>query len=214
MLSVTDQPVGMLERMTPMDAQDARDQILNAALALFARQGFAHTSMNDIVRASGVSKGGVYWHFQSKEVLVLAIFDAFFNGQEVLLSRVLNSADHPAIRLRRLVELAGVELEATTARLPAPLEFYTLAAHNETLRARLAQFYANYHEQLGRLLQAGINEGVWPETTDVAATAHVIIAAIEGVILLWSLFPDQVNLREQMEAAIALLLAGLATGKG
>lgn len=214
MLSVTDQPVGMLERVTPMDAQDARDQILNAALALFARQGFAHTSMNDIVRESGVSKGGVYWHFQSKDALVLAIFDAFFNGQEVILSRVLNSADHPAIRLRRLVELAGVELEATTARLPAPLEFYTLAAHNETLRARLAQFYATYHEQLCRLLQAGIDEGIWPETTAVAATAHVVIAAIEGVILLWSLFPDQVNLREQLETAVGLLLTGLAAKQG
>jgi hypothetical protein len=117
-------------------------------------------------------------------------------------------------RLRRLVELAGAELEAATARLPAPLEFYTLAAHNETLRARLAQFYAGYHEKLCRLLQEGIDEGVWPETTAVAPTAHVLISAIEGVILLWSLFPDQFNLREQMETAVALLLAGLTADKG
>jgi AcrR family transcriptional regulator len=55
-----------------MNEQDARDQILNAALSLFARQGFAHTSMNDIVRESGVSKGGVNWHFQSKDALILA----------------------------------------------------------------------------------------------------------------------------------------------
>ncbi|PDV99234.1 TetR/AcrR family transcriptional regulator [Candidatus Chloroploca asiatica] len=197
-----------------MDAQDARDQILNAALALFARQGFAHTSMNDIVRASGVSKGGVYWHFPSKDALVLAIFDAFFREQEVILTRVLNSAEHPAIRLRRLVELAGAELEATTVRLPAPLEFYALAAHNETLRARLAQFYTTYHEKLCHLLQAGIDEGVWTATTDVAATAHVLISAIEGGILLWSLFPDQINLREQMETTVALLLTGLAAEKG
>jgi AcrR family transcriptional regulator len=64
-----------------MNEQDARDQILNAALSLFARQGFAHTSMNDIVRESGVSKGGVYWHFKSKDELVLAIFDAFLAGK-------------------------------------------------------------------------------------------------------------------------------------
>jgi AcrR family transcriptional regulator len=76
--------------MIPMNEQDANDQILNAALSLFARQGFAHTSMNDIVRESGVSKGGVYWHFQSKDALILAIFDAFFSGQEMILSSVLN----------------------------------------------------------------------------------------------------------------------------
>lgn len=197
-----------------MTEQDARDQILNAALSLFARQGFAHTSMNDIVRESGVSKGGVYWHFQSKDALILAIFDAFFSGQEAILASVLDGADNPAARLRRLAELAGAELEAATARFPAPLEFYTLAAHNETLRARLAQFYTGYHEKLCLLLQEGIGAGVWPETTAVSPTAQVLISAMEGVILLWSLFPDQINLREQMETAVTLLLAGLAADKG
>ncbi len=198
----------------PMNEHDARDQILNAALSLFARQGFAHTSMNDIVRESGVSKGGVYWHFQSKDALILAIFDAFFSGQEAILASVLNGEGSPAARLRHLVELAGAELEAATARFPAPLEFYTLAAHNETLRARLAQFYAGYHEKLCRLLQEGIEARIWPETTAVPPTAHVLISAMEGVILLWSLFPEQINLRHQMETAVALLLAGLAADKG
>jgi AcrR family transcriptional regulator len=197
-----------------MNEQDARDQILNAALSLFARQGFAHTSMNDIVHQSGVSKGGVYWHFKSKDALILAIFDAFFSGQEAILTNVLNSADSPAARLRRLVVLAGAELEAATASFPAPLEFYTLAAHNETLRARLAQFYTGYHEKLCLLLQEGIDAGGWSETTAVAPTAHVLISTIEGVILLWSLFPDQINLRHQMDTAVALLLAGLAVDKG
>ncbi|MFO7680111.1 MAG: TetR/AcrR family transcriptional regulator [Chloroflexota bacterium] len=197
-----------------MNEQDARDQILKAALSLFARQGFAHTSMNDIVRESGVSKGGVYWHFKSKDELVLSIFDAFFSGQEVILASVLNGEGSPAARLRQLVELAGAELEAATARFPAPLEFYTLAAHNETLRARLAQFYAGYHEKLCRLLEEGIEAGIWPLTTAVAPTAHILISAMEGVILLWNLFPEQINLREQMETAVALLLAGLAADKG
>jgi AcrR family transcriptional regulator len=197
-----------------MNEQDARNQILDAALSLFARQGFAHTSMNDIVRQSGVSKGGVYWHFQSKDALILAIFDAFFSGQEAILAGVLHSAGSPATRLRRLVELAGAELEAATARFPAPLEFYTLAAHNETLRARLAHFYAGYHEKLCLLLQEGIEAGVWPVTTAVPPTAHFLISAIEGVILPWSLFPDQINLRAQMDTAVALLLAGLAADKG
>ncbi|MBE2202078.1 MAG: TetR family transcriptional regulator [Anaerolinea sp.] len=197
-----------------MNEQDARDQILNAALSLFARQGFAHTSMNDIVRASGVSKGGVYWHFQSKDALILAIFDAFFSEQEAILAGVLNGAGSPAARLRQLVALAGAELETAVARFPAPLEFYTLAAHNETLRARLAHFYTGYHEKLCLLLQEGIGAGVWSGTTAVAPTAHVLISAIEGIILLWSLFPEEINLRDQMDTAVALLLAGLAAEKG
>ena len=59
---------------------DTRQQILSAALALFAENGFSNVSINDIVRASGLSKGGVYWHFASKDEIITAIFEQFFEA--------------------------------------------------------------------------------------------------------------------------------------
>lgn len=50
-----------------------RDQILDAARTLFAAQGFARTSMPDIVRASGLSVGAIYRYFSSKDEIVRAI---------------------------------------------------------------------------------------------------------------------------------------------
>ena len=43
------------------------EKILNAAAALFAEKGYAHTTLQDIIDATGLSKGAVYHHFQSKE---------------------------------------------------------------------------------------------------------------------------------------------------
>jgi AcrR family transcriptional regulator len=57
-----------------------------------------------------VSVKGGYWHFKSKDALILA----FFSGQEAILSSVLNRADNLAARLRQFVELARTELEAAT----------------------------------------------------------------------------------------------------
>ncbi len=192
-----------------MTDQDARAQILAAAISLFARQGFANTSMNDIVRESGLSKGGVYWHFKSKDDLIAAIFDSFFGGQELILANVLGSEANAAEKLTQLAQLASADLEAAFAEFPASLEFYTLAARSEPLRERLRQFYDTYHQQICALLQEGINEGIWADDTAVSPTAHVIISMFEGVILLWSVFPETMHIGEQMETAVRLLLKSL-----
>ena len=192
-----------------MTDQDARAQILAAAISLFARQGFANTSMNDIVRESGLSKGGVYWHFKSKDDLIAAIFDSFFGGQELILANVLGSEANAAEKLTQLAQLASADLEAAFAEFPASLEFYTLAARSEPLRERLRQFYDTYHQQICALLQEGINEGIWADDTAVSSTAHVIISMFEGVILLWSVFPETMHIGEQMETAVRLLLKSL-----
>ena len=47
--------------------EERKSQILDSALTLFCKQGFSKTSMNDIVKHSGISKGGIYYYFQTKE---------------------------------------------------------------------------------------------------------------------------------------------------
>ncbi|MEE8474443.1 MAG: helix-turn-helix domain-containing protein, partial [Myxococcota bacterium] len=50
---------------------------MRAALHCFAGKGFHAATMDDLVRAAGLSKGSLYWHFDSKEEVFLALFDAF-----------------------------------------------------------------------------------------------------------------------------------------
>jgi AcrR family transcriptional regulator len=59
------------------------EQLVAAARELFAKKGFAGTSIEDIVRAAGVTRGALYHHFQSKEEL----FDAVFVREEMALSK-------------------------------------------------------------------------------------------------------------------------------
>jgi TetR/AcrR family transcriptional regulator, fatty acid metabolism regulator protein len=54
-----------------------RDRILDAALDVFARKGYHRAIVDDIVRASGTSKGAVYHHFTTKEAVFLALVDEF-----------------------------------------------------------------------------------------------------------------------------------------
>src|SRR5579862_5520325 len=56
-------------------AQDSRDEILKAAIHLFATRGFHETSMSEVAREAKVSKALIFWHFKTKEELFLAVLN-------------------------------------------------------------------------------------------------------------------------------------------
>ena len=186
-----------------------RAQILEVALSLFAEKGFGNTSMNDIVRASGLSKGGVYWHFPSKAVLVLAVFEQFFEGQVAAFSEMLAEEGVSATnKLLRLAHQGGAELAAMAAQFPSSLEFYALAMNDPALQELLVRYISRYRDLIERLVTQGIAAGEWRHV-DPRAAADTLIALIEGVLLIWGMVPESFRLDEQLEASMTLLLEGL-----
>ena len=193
-----------------MTEQDTRTQILRAATAVFAEKGFAKASMNDIVRASGLSKGGVYWHFKSKDELVTAVFDAFFAGQIAYLDAILAGEGTAQEKLLRFTHESAIALAELAAQFPSSLEFYALAARQDGLKEQLATYFYQYEERIASLIAKGIAAGEW---RDVSAeeTARTFISLFEGVLLVWSILPEAFALDRQLETAVTLLLNGLQT---
>jgi len=71
-------------RKTKEEAEKTRRRILASALALFVKRGYEHTTFNDIAARLKLTKGAIYWHFDSKEALLVALVDemlAKFQGQ-------------------------------------------------------------------------------------------------------------------------------------
>lgn len=92
------------------EANERKNEILDAAMALFSEKGFDHTSTNDILDAVGIAKGTLYHHFKSKE----AIMDAIIERQS---DRMLTAARHVAedhsipVRERMLRVIMALKLE-------------------------------------------------------------------------------------------------------
>lgn len=57
------------------DSEKTRARILASALALFAKKGYVHTTFTDIAARLSMTKGAVYWHFESKQALLMALID-------------------------------------------------------------------------------------------------------------------------------------------
>ena len=64
-----------MARKRKEDAQRTRTRILASALSLFAKKGYEHTTFTDIADRLTMTKGAVYWHFESKEALLIALVD-------------------------------------------------------------------------------------------------------------------------------------------
>ena len=191
-----------------MTEHESKQQILATAMTVFAEKGFAKASMNDIVRASGLSKGGVYWHFKSKDDLVTAIFDQFFTEQLGLLDEVMAGAGTAVAKLNQLAAFTSQGIIELAAQFPSPLEFYALAARDEVLKEHLRTHFQSYHQKINALVQQGITAGEF-QPQDSGTVASTIIALFEGVLLIWAVAPDNIDLNTQVDTAVRLLLQGI-----
>ena len=68
-----------MPKLKPAALTAKREQILQAALTRFASQGYHHTTVDDIAREAGLSKGSIYVHFDSKKELFLSAFIRFLD---------------------------------------------------------------------------------------------------------------------------------------
>src|ERR1700678_1007758 len=98
-----------MARTTDAQKETRRQQILDAALRCFSRDGFHNTTTADIARESGVSHGALYLYFATKDEVILALADDRHQG-EALLNALVQGEQDPVEGLLLLLELHGRSL--------------------------------------------------------------------------------------------------------
>jgi AcrR family transcriptional regulator len=95
-----------------------RQAILEAAIGVFAQHGFDAATTDDIARSAGLSKGGLYWHFKSKDDILAAILMQLFDQELGALQQLIVAEGTVAPRLRQLVAHGVAAVEQLEPRLP------------------------------------------------------------------------------------------------
>jgi AcrR family transcriptional regulator len=187
-----------------MTDTEVRQQILLAAIKLLGTKGYAALSMNDIVAESGVSKGGVYWHFKNKDAIIEAVFDSFLEAQLEFADAQLAGDSSPTEKLRRIF---GIAQMAMLAEVPPPLEFYAMAARDPALMERMRHYVKTYQQRIVQVIQQGIDSGEFVPC-DPQMTALNLMSFLEGVVLI-GLVAQPETLAAQVEQAVELIFRGL-----
>jgi len=159
--------------------QEPRKRLVQAALKLFASHGYHTTSIADILRESGCTRGTLYYYFSSKENLGYAAIDEMVRllVQQGAASH-LRSDEHPIDRLLSVLDdlPSGLKLESTGSVVTGICA--RMACVHEGFRQRVVTSLAPVVEQLERVLRKGIADGQIAANVDPRQLAHV--AAIVG----------------------------------
>jgi TetR/AcrR family transcriptional regulator, transcriptional repressor for nem operon len=175
-------------------AAATRDQILDAAARLIHLRGYHGTSLDDVLRESGVGKGNFYYYFRSKEDLGFAIIDRVV---ERFLERTLEPAfvDPTADPLDQVRAFLDRLLEAQRQRncvggCPMGNLACELSDVHEGFRQRLADIFERWRVMLATTLERGRESGRLRADLDAASAAGFVVAALEGAILMAKVTKD------------------------
>jgi len=182
-----------------------RNQIVDTAIRTIATRGYSRTSLAEIAREAGISKGVISYHFEGKGDLT-----------EEILSRLLRE---PAEFIKKRVDACEKARDKVCAYVAANFEFarshraqllalVDLWGHRDFSEGRNrfdAEAYEPSRKYLSRILDSGAEDGEL-RSVSTKTMASVIQAAIDGVLLQWTFDPDAVDLdacREEIQTMIA-----------
>ncbi len=198
--------------MTQTDTRTERkDQILEAAMTVFARSGFYQTRIDDIVREVGLSKGTIYWYFKSKDEIIVAIMERIFHRELDSIYAILEGEGSARERLLMLTRYAVDDLYKfkATGLLPLFQEFYALAIRDSTIQEHIQEYMHISFTFLVPLIEQGIARGEF-RPVDPEAASFTFACIFDGMMTDWTITPDLIDLETRLPAAVELLLDGLA----
>jgi TetR/AcrR family fatty acid metabolism transcriptional regulator len=189
-------------------SEERKSQILDAAMETFAKKGFHKTRMADIAESSGLSKGSLYWYFDSKDAIILKLIDRVFEFEIKDLTALLTDDRSAEERLYIYTERGGQDIIKMLKWMPLVYDFLALAFRQDTIKNAIQRYYKKNLDLLVTLIQQGIDAGEFnPGSAQEAA--YAIGAIIEGTVMLWLYDPAQIDILAHIKSSTKLLIKGL-----
>jgi TetR/AcrR family transcriptional repressor of nem operon len=169
----------------PRDPERTRKRLLQAAFQEIHRSGFRSADVDAILAKAGVTKGALYYHFDSKEALGYAVVD------EVIASNLhqkwvqpLRNAENPIDVLVRIVQSESLKREDVQRGCPLLNLSQEMSGLDEGFRRRTAKLYKDWHDSMAEALRKGQKRRVVRSDINANETATFLIAAWEGYVVL------------------------------
>lgn len=210
-----------MARKTKEEAQETRSAILEAAVRIFAIKGVARTSLDDIAREAGVTRGAIYWHFANKTDLLNTLWD-----QVLLFYAPLAEASENPDEPDPLGKLKALYLSFFTGMVEDQRQqqlFRLLfddsdrSKDTEAIRTRHTQIRWERLQGIQNTLNNAKARGQLPPEFDVRLGAISVLVYIYGLIANWIMTPEMFDIRRDVpdliEGMVQMLRSGFTSGE-
>jgi TetR/AcrR family transcriptional regulator, transcriptional repressor of aconitase len=173
-----------MPRITRARADARRRQIIEAALTCFARRGFHKTTMQDVVKQSGLSPGSIYCHFVGKQDIIVAVVEERHRRERALLQRAFEKQSFAEAVDQLAVDfIAALRAPEERAWRRLTVQLWAESLHNSRLAVAVRDGVESPKRILARMVQRAQAQGELPRTLDAEAMARLLIAFFQGLVL-------------------------------
>ncbi len=174
-----------------------REYIIQRAAEVFNTHGYAGTSLSDIMRLTGLEKGGIYNHFSSKDELAFAAFDYALAVQTERMRALFREHKHA---ISRLIALIGYYYELARGEGVmggCPILNTAIEADDAypELKARAKAAMRDLVDTVRRTLDKGKERGEVRAEADSEHAATFFVATMEGALMMAKLYEDETPLQ-------------------
>ena len=177
-------------------AEQTRNFIIESTADVFNKKGFAGTSLSDLTKATGLTKGSIYGNFENKEEVALAVFDYNYNK---VTQHVQEQMDNVETAHDKLMVYCWVYRKITRATVNhggCPI-LNTAIDSDDThplLTDKAAKAVAKWEKNLAKIISDGIKTGEFKKDIIVRQMSLSLIALIEGGVMISRLTKDPTSM--------------------
>ncbi len=188
---------------------DKRSRILNAAVKVFAKNGFYDTRVSDVAKAAGVADGTIYLYFKSKDEILLSLFEDRVRSLLSYLEEELPKIPGAQAKLRRVIEVQLGLLEGKRD----VAEVFTVIFRQSTklLKEYAAPRFVAYLEAIAAVVAEGQAAGDFRNDVSPLLVARAIWGGLDAIALTWALGKAEKGALVRAASQLAdVLLRGLS----
>lgn len=187
-----------------------RTAILDAAEAQFVERGYAATTIDRLGPLTNLSKGAVYFHFSSKQDLLIALIDRSWQSVFEPSLTQLSRSDRPVLdRIVGYFNAVGGSEHPSRYLLPVVVSVQGAVLPPQA-RARVEELHDRVREQLATVIAVGQDQGELTDTADPVDLAALTMALMEGMLLQWHRRAARIDGPQFLRAGRHALVGALA----
>lgn len=189
-----------------MSCEHRRIPIIESAIKILMQNGIAATSMNDLIRASGLSKGGVYHHFSGKDDILIGILEYFFEQYCVKVTEIPEDIASAYDKLHHMLTQHEQMLLEMGQYNQLFQDMFAHAARNTQLKQQFELQYLHFQKLLTELIKLGVDNGEFKSDIDAKAIASGLIGVFDGICMAMSVAEDAVKFPDYaIQSALSML---------
>src|SRR5881409_1232495 len=187
---------------------DKPQQIIEAAIRVFARNGYYNSRVSDIAREAGIASGTIYLYFKTKDEILVTLFREKMAQWVASVRREVAAERDPLAKIRKIVALHFAVLEGDPDL--AEVVQVELRQGQKFFRGASAHEVSAYFDLIGSILHEGMAAGQIRADLPVKIATKMLFGAMDQMATSWVLGKRGYRLTETAEAVASIFLRGVS----